>query len=198
MYDRFLGVLCLVLLQQFSLATSSLAQEKADSAKVSPALASTCNYQTPLKPGILGSPSNLIQLPNRDPGVTELAAIMRYIYDSMKARRNDLIAGKPAKQLTALSDFSKISCAWPTDADTRSPIFDSFARANQLQIKHHEETPNIDTFNAVVSGCLSCHQQYCPGPIGAIEGLFTKVKVKAISPRSCESSGPEKASVEGQ
>ena len=55
--------------------------------------APTCNYKTPSVKAYR-SPGHLIQLPQREPGVTELAAVMRKMYDAMKADKSAIIAGK--------------------------------------------------------------------------------------------------------
>ena len=47
----------------------------------------SCTHLTPLKPGIPGSPTNLIQLPNREPGVSQLAWLMRKILEDLGAQK---------------------------------------------------------------------------------------------------------------
>ena len=128
-----------------------------------------CSYQTPLQPGIPGSPENLIMLENRPSGVTELAAMMREMLDAMKERRAELIAQKTVQPL---KNYERMKCAWPTDMDNRSAEFDVLANLTIQAIDSFNKTPNQDAYNTVVATCISCHQQRCPGPTAAIRPLL--------------------------
>ena len=138
-------------------------------AQTAPPINSECSHKTQLTPGIPGSPSNHIRLPNRDPGVSELAAIMRNIYNALVAQKAALEAGNPLPELT---DFSRASCAWATDPSTRTPQFDGFAHVMNHTLMQHATTQTQASFNQVVTTCIACHQHYCPGPVSAIEDLM--------------------------
>ena len=134
-----------------------------------------CTHETPLKPGVLGSPTNLIQLPNRDPGVSELAALMRRILEDLNKQKTILEAQQPNQkpsQLPALIDFSKISCAWPTDHSTRTPLFHAHAISVNETLKNHHKVQSRQSYTQVVDSCLACHRHYCRGPVVAIKALY--------------------------
>ena len=133
--------------------------------------APTCNYKTPLSQGVPGSPGHLIQLPQREPGVTELAAVMRKMYDAMKADKSAIITGKKRPEYPS---FNRISCSWPTDMATRSPTFDAMAGSTFAALRKHEAQPTKSSFNALVDTCVSCHRAMCPGPVAALKGLYFK------------------------
>jgi hypothetical protein len=139
-------------------------------AQVTPSTMKTdCNHLTQLNPKAPGSPTNLIKLPNRDPGVSELAALMRNIYDALVSQKTALEANQP---LPALTDFTRASCAWPTDPNTRTAQFDGFAHVMNATLAQHASKQTEASYNQVITTCLACHQHYCPGPVGAIEDLL--------------------------
>ena len=134
-----------------------------------------CDHETPLKPGALGSPTNLVQLPNRDPGVSELAALMRKILEGLTAQKRVLETqsqGAKAVALPPLLDFSRISCAWPTDHSTRTALFHAHAIATNKTLENHSKNQTRRSYTQVVDSCLACHQHYCRGPVSAIKGLY--------------------------
>lgn len=136
-----------------------------------------CSHQTTLTPGIPGSPSNLIKLPNRDPGVSELAALMRNIYNALVAQKAALETNQP---LPALTDFTRASCAWPTDPNTRTAQFDGFSHVMNETLTQHASKQTATSYNQVITTCLACHQHYCPGPVAAIQDLLlTRTSVPA-------------------
>ena len=134
-----------------------------------------CTHETPLKQGVLGSPTNLVQLPNRDPGVSELAALMRRILNGLSQQKVVLDAQKSNQnptQLPTLIDFSRISCAWPTDHSTRTPLFHAHAIAMNNTLKTHQKSQSRESYTQVVDSCLACHRHYCRGPVVAIKELY--------------------------
>ena len=102
--------------------------------------------------------------------------------DAMKSQKTALLANKSIKPLP---DFSTISCAWPTDMGNRGPTFDAFALANNLALDAHRKQADKSSYNQVVTTCLTCHQAMCPGPIGALNGLFFDPETGAKAQTSC-------------
>lgn len=160
-----------------SLINQAIAQTAA------PAIQSDCNHLTQLKSGTPGSPTNLIKLPNRDPGVSELAALMRNIYDALVLQQTALKTGKALPKLT---DFTRASCTHPTDTGTRTPQFDAFAQLMNATLTKHAQTQTKTSYNGVIGTCLACHQHYCPGPVGAIRDLLL-TQSDASKPQASES-----------
>ena len=56
----------------------------------------------------------------------------------------------------------------PTDSSMLVPGYKAFAMAFGKHVKEFNALPSAETYSAVVIGCLSCHQQACPGPIERI------------------------------
>ncbi len=56
----------------------------------------------------------------------------------------------------------------PTDSSMLVDGYRAYAMAFGKHIEAFNAAPSSDTYSDVVSGCLSCHMQACPGPIERI------------------------------
>ena len=174
------------------LALSAVHMASGCTNKTAPEVAQmSCDHQTPLEPGIPGSPGHLIAMAHNPNGVTELAHIMRSMLISMKEARSALSEGtEPAK----LPDYTKIKCSWPTDSHTRSARFDAMADALVEAVALYNKKATPTSYNGVVSTCLACHQTTCPGPMAAIRPLYWTDGQPALlelpEPESCEHPAP--------
>ncbi len=56
----------------------------------------------------------------------------------------------------------------PTDSSMLISGYTAFAAAFGKHVEAFNERPSAEAYSAVVNGCLSCHQQACPGPIERI------------------------------
>lgn len=129
-----------------------------------------CTLETPLVPGVPGSPGHLIPSERNPNGDSELAAVMRRMQKDLEAARALVEKGEvPAPMLAA---HRRIRCSWPTDLKDRDQIFDGFA------ITYLEKVKALDgpgdkkaAFGGVLAACKACHERACPGPIAAIEKL---------------------------
>src|SRR5688572_17207363 len=77
-----------------------------------------CTWQTPLVPGIPGSPGHLIKSPRNPNGDSELAVLMREFVEDLQDARTLLEAGQPVKKL--YPTHRKMRCAWPTNPAERN------------------------------------------------------------------------------
>lgn len=105
-------------------------------------------------------------------GDSELAMLMREMMSSSQNLKEMIRQGNlPDKFPEA---FMKIHTAKPTDADTKKESFDAFASNYISNLQTLYASPKEDltkNYNAVVTACVSCHEQHCPGPIKAINKL---------------------------
>ncbi|MEC9464987.1 MAG: hypothetical protein VX834_04330 [Myxococcota bacterium] len=150
-----------------------------------PPAAPACTHETPLKPGVPGSPGHLIASPANPNGQSELAHLMRAMLHDMQDRRDALRQGKtPAP----LKDFTKMKCAWPTADGTRSAHFDRMADVMLATVSEfNQDTTSSVAFNQVVGSCLACHQTACPGPMAAIRPLHWSPESKPLPDPEVES-----------
>ena len=146
-----------------------------------------CTQATPLNPDAPGSPTRLIELPNRDPGVSALAALMRTLFNELKAQKTAL---ENSGQLTPLTSFEQAPCIWPTDLSTRTPKFDGFSKMMSSKIQVHNQKPTKDSYSSVIEGCLSCHEHYCAGHVPAIRCLRLSNASPAPTSDACGPSTP--------
>lgn len=67
-------------------------------------------------------------------------------------------------QLT-VHDFNALM---PTDSSMLVDGFQALAMAYQKRVLDFNAAPSAAAYSAVVTGCLSCHQKACPGPLERI------------------------------
>ena len=137
-----------------------------------PSSASSCSLETPLKPGIPGSPDNPIKSEINPNGDSELAHLMRKMLKDLQEVR-PLVLGQNQVN-TPVKGHERIRCSWPSDPGIRGPLFGSLSDTYLATLGHFETqtTPNIDSYNGVVAACLGCHSNFCPGPIHLIQNLW--------------------------
>ena len=130
-----------------------------------------CNLQTPLVPGVPGSPGHLIPSERNAQGDSELAALMRRMQADVESARATLLKGE--RPATMYSAHKRIRCSWPTEPKDRNEAFDAFAVRYLEAVKALDAAP-VDkkpAFIELVRACRACHEASCPGPIEAIDKL---------------------------
>ena len=139
------------------------------SGKSAPYDDSDCNLQTVLKPGIPGSPGNLIKSERNPNGDSELAVLMRLFVDGLRDTRVLVEAGEKIQPLHPL--HRGMRCAWPTVPSERDEGFDGRAQSYLSVVRSFDAAPSKETYNAIVSSCVACHEQSCSGVIEFIQTL---------------------------
>lgn len=137
-----------------------------------PAPVDDCTLETPLVPGVPGSPGHLIPSDINPNGSSELAEMMRTMQRDLTAAREAVLAGTPVAPMHAR--HRKMRCAWPTAASDRNPTFDAFAQGYLANVAALDAAPaegRAAAFTAVLDACKACHQQSCPGPNTAIDAM---------------------------
>lgn len=129
-----------------------------------------CNLHTPLRPGVPGSPGNLIVSSRNPNGDSELSVLMRRFVDDLRDARPRLEKGEPVSALFAV--HRTMRCAWPTKPDERNERFDAMAIAYLHLVRAYDAAPGKDTYNGIIAGCIACHSQSCGGPIDFIDGMI--------------------------
>jgi len=106
-------------------------------------------------------------------GDSELAILMRELAnwnDSCKAaiQSGRAIPAKPAKLNTLLT-------AKKTDETIDINLYNSMASLYQGRVAAFEASTDenrIDLYNGMVTGCVSCHENFCGGPLVRINKMF--------------------------
>ncbi len=110
-----------------------------------------------------------IQNPN---GSSELAKLMRDMEAFTKQAKTDVQEGKPAAAYPEA--FSKLYTAKISEGMDKSDFYNSFADLYIASVKNYaaaNPTQRVELYNNMVSACLACHSQHCPGPVKAIRKL---------------------------
>jgi len=135
-----------------------------------------CTLQTPLKPGIPGSPGNLIASARNPNGDSELSDLMRKMVADLQGVRQQIMNGALPESFP--SGHDRIRCTWPTDLDGRNEIFDAMAQqylnAYKALADSKADTAKAEIearYAAVVGSCVTCHENSCRGPIPMIKNL---------------------------
>ena len=105
-------------------------------------------------------------------GDSELSLLMRNMVHSSESLKELIKQGKLPDKFP--EEFLKIHTAKPTDSNTKKASFDGFANnyINNLQALFKSPKQELTAnYNAVISACVSCHTEHCPGPLKAIKKL---------------------------
>lgn len=102
-----------------------------------------------------------------------LAELMRVMTAHTERIRPRVAAGRRLGRMPKA--FEGLPTAEPTAAKMKGEHFDAFASAylaaaRQLHDPRDPE-PKREVYNRMISTCLACHTQYCPGPLARIKKL---------------------------
>lgn len=98
-----------------------------------------------------------------------MALMMRAIYDQSRSMRTELEAGKNLdSSLYRFMEFHKLE---PTDSTVLVEVFyahnDKFKEAYENLLRSSDKP----AYNAMLTACVNCHADFCPGPIKRINKL---------------------------
>lgn len=130
---------------------------------------SDCNLQTALDPDKPGAPGHLIASPRNPNGDSELAVLMRAMVEQLKENRLRLKNRESAQKMWP--SHHTMRCAWPTNPKERNQGYDGRAQSYLATVRAFDEAPSQASYNAVVNGCIACHQVNCGGVIDFLETL---------------------------
>jgi hypothetical protein len=105
---------------------------------------------------------------------SELALLMREIHVDSKEWRKAIIEERFEGDTIAM--YEALTQSQPTNPDVGGPAFEGFAAYYQsaldslMLVRSIEAAP--EAYNNLVSACIQCHQEYCPGPVKTIKKLY--------------------------
>jgi hypothetical protein len=112
---------------------------------------------------------------DRNPnGTSELAQLMRTMETQSETWKKEIEDGK--EKLSPVPDvYNTLKTAIPTEDGMKNENFNSFAddfvRFSNALVKADAKNRK-SAFNTMVSSCLTCHSQMCPGPIKRINKFY--------------------------
>lgn len=117
--------------------------------------------------------SKINVMPRNPNGDSELALLMRDMFDHNEAISKLIAGGETPDEIRLFEEMKKAVSTEPAKA--KSPAYqamaDSYINSVQELIDAGPEERK-PTFNAVVDQCMSCHQVMCPGPMVRIKKLY--------------------------
>lgn len=107
-------------------------------------------------------------------GDSEMALLMRAMEADLKAQRVAILAGEPLPEIT--SNVEDMLSATPSDESFLNENFEGFVGVMKASFHAYKSLEGnegrIDAYNNVVTGCVACHQTYCPGPVKRLQKLI--------------------------
>ena len=114
-----------------------------------------------------------VKAPVNPNGDSELALVMRAIYEHSDAIKKELANGKLPSQHKIFEEIHTAVATQPEEVGTE--LYRTMAD-NYLASVKKLNTSNLDNyqqhFNAMVDNCMSCHAAICPGPRVKIKKLY--------------------------
>ena len=107
-------------------------------------------------------------------GASELAQLMRTMEAQSETWKKEIEDGKP--ELSPVPNlYNTLKTAIPTEDGMKNENFDAFSddfvRFSKALVKTDVNNRKA-AFNTMISGCLTCHSQMCPGPIKRINKFY--------------------------
>ena len=102
-------------------------------------------------------------------GTSELALLMRQMTDELEGVKDKI--GRGEKFILDVN-HSNLLVAKPTAAFMKKESYNGFAQTLIHQFNTLQAEPSIKSYNSVVTSCIACHEQSCPGPITRINKLY--------------------------
>lgn len=115
---------------------------------------------------------NQVQKPINPNGDSELALLMRAMFDEAQLIKEQINKGEP---ITINLNHEKILTAHATEPEkAASAEYKAFANLYLQSIKNLESAKPkqmLSIYDNMVENCMSCHKALCPGPIVRIKKL---------------------------
>jgi hypothetical protein len=118
------------------------------------------------------SNNGLIQQPINPNGDSELALLMRAMYDEAELIKQQIDKGEP---ITVSLDYEALLTAEATEPEkAASDTYQSFSKTHIRAMKalqNASPAKQLDIYDTMVGNCMSCHKALCPGPMVKIKKL---------------------------
>ena len=106
-------------------------------------------------------------------GDSELALLMREMYDDGLLTKQQLIEGKKP---TIRVEYHQLHTAEATEPEkVASPLYSTFATSYEAAVQsllESNEARPVESYQHMIQACIQCHQEVCPGPVRKIKKLY--------------------------
>ncbi|HEY4797830.1 MAG TPA: hypothetical protein VII99_02025 [Bacteroidia bacterium] len=106
-------------------------------------------------------------------GDSELALLMRKMASQTESLKVSLY--KKENIGAYPSDYEKMLTATPTDSTLNRTLFNGFATDYLSKVKIFYSSPDtlqIKNYNLMVNSCITCHRNFCNGPLKRIKKML--------------------------
>ena len=106
-------------------------------------------------------------------GDSELALLMRQMYDEGEIMKQKIMEGKKHKVPTAFQNILSAEATEPAKVNTQE--YKNFADAYLSTLEKYTRTSGLEAkeaYHDMVESCISCHKSVCPGPVVKIKKLY--------------------------
>jgi hypothetical protein len=113
------------------------------------------------------------KMPLNPNGDSELALIMREMYESHEIIARQIKSGDIPDKLIAYNHMTEAKSTEPDKAE--SPLYRAMSEAYLASVDNYNQSMPTDRhhqFETVVDNCMSCHKSMCPGPMVRIKKLY--------------------------
>jgi hypothetical protein len=124
-----------------------------------------------------GNRTSTIFNPNGD---SELALLMRNMYDDGMVTKQQMLEGKNPEVRVKYHRLHTAKATQPEKVAT--PNFDAFASAYEVAVNSFLESDashRAESYHSMIDACMNCHQDICPGPTRKIKHLYLSDAEKA-------------------
>jgi hypothetical protein len=106
-------------------------------------------------------------------GDSELALLMRDMYDDGMVTKEEMLQGK---QPEVRVKYHKMHTAKATEPEkVATPNYNAFAQAYEDAVTSFlksDPSHRVETYQSMINSCMNCHQTMCPGPTRKIKHLY--------------------------
>lgn len=105
-------------------------------------------------------------------GDSELALLMREMADWTDSCKAAIVSGREVP--SAPSGLNTLHSAKRTDPNIDANVFASMASLYQSRVTEFQaatDANRVQLFNSMVQGCVSCHENFCHGPLVRINKM---------------------------
>lgn len=106
-------------------------------------------------------------------GDSELALLMRNMYDDGMITKQQLLDGKKPEVNVKFHNIHTAKATQPLELDLDT--FHDLATAYEGSVQTFLDAEPMDrvaTYTNMINACMNCHQQVCPGPTRKIKHLY--------------------------
>ncbi len=107
-----------------------------------------------------------------EPAPSELAQLMRRMHIDAKLWRTQVLTGEPIAPASGV--YNELVRRKPTKPEVKGEKFESRAMDYGKKLNAFfsaAANKNISAFNNVIGACITCHSDFCPGPVSTIQKL---------------------------